>query len=58
MMARTITFVTEITLLECDDIALDVVKQNIAKTDAIYFQLIDKTVKVDEIKLIEIAEGN
>jgi hypothetical protein len=58
MMARTITFVTEITLLECDDIALDDVKQNIAKTDAIYFQLIDKTVKVDEIKLIEIAEGN
>lgn len=56
-MAKTITFVTETTLLECDDIALDDIKRNIAKTDAIYFQLIDKTIKVD-MKLREITEGN
>lgn len=56
-MARTITFVTEITLLECDDVTIDEVKNSIEKTEGIFLQFVNKTIDAD-VKLIEIAEGN
>lgn len=56
-MARTITFVTEITLLDCDDLSVDAVKESIAKTEGIFLQFVNKTIDAD-VKLIDIAEGN
>ncbi len=56
-MSKTITVTTKITFVDYESLTVEDVTKCIAKTDAIYLQVIDKTVKAD-VKLIEITEDS
>ncbi len=54
-MTKTINFSVDITLLECEGLTVDLVKESIEKTTGIFLAFADKTVNA-KIDLTRISE--